>query len=59
MYKLDLPTKIKIYSVQHVAILKPAHKNVKSLIYEMKIYKGQKEDKWNVQKIVNYKKVDE
>ena len=39
-------------------MLKSAHGNVELLIYEMEMYKGQKEDKWDVQKIVNYKKVN-
>ena len=48
IYKLDLPAKIKIYSVQHIAMLKPAHREVKLLMYKMEIYKGQKENEWNV-----------
>jgi len=39
MYKLDLSAKIKIYSIQHIIILKPAYKNVKLLIYKMETYK--------------------
>ena len=57
-YKLDLPAKIKIYPVQHVAILEPAHGNVEPPLYKMEIYRGQKEDKWDVQKIINHKEVD-
>ena len=45
MYKLDLPAKMKIYSVQHITILKPAYKDVKPLLYKMKIYKGQEKNK--------------
>ena len=48
MYKLDLLVKIKIYLVQHIAILKSAYGDVKSPVYEMKMYKGQKEDEWDV-----------
>ena len=59
MYKLDLPTKIKIYPVQHIAMLKPAYRDVKPLVYKIKTYKDQKGDKWDVQKIGNYKEVDE
>ena len=39
-YKLDLPAKMKIYSVQHIAILKPAHRNIKPSVYKMETYKG-------------------
>ena len=53
-YKLDLPVKIKIYLVQHVAILKPAHGNHELPLYEVDMYRGQKKDKWEVQKVVNY-----
>jgi len=42
IYKLDLLAKMKIYSVQHVAILKPAYGDVKSLLYKMETYNGQK-----------------
>ena len=46
IYKLDLPAKIKIYSVQHIAMLKPAYENIKPLLYKMETYKSQKENKW-------------
>jgi len=39
-YKLDLPAKIKIYPVQHIAILEPAHRNIKPLLYEIETYRG-------------------
>ena len=42
IYKLDLPAKMKIYSVQYIAILKPAHKDVKPPMYKKKIYKNKK-----------------
>jgi len=40
IYKLDLLAKITIYLVQHIAMLKPAHKNVKPLLYKIEMYKG-------------------
>ena len=40
IYKLDLLAKIKIYSVQHIAILKPAHRDVEPLLYKIKTYKS-------------------
>ena len=58
MYKLDLPAKMKIYLVQHIAILKPAYRDIEFLLYKMEIYKGQEKDKWDVQKVINYKKVN-
>ena len=57
MYKLDLPAKMKIYLVQHIAMLKPAYGDVKPLLYKMETYRGQEEDEWDVQKVVNYKEV--
>jgi len=45
---LDLPAKMKIYLVQHIAILKPAHRNVELLVYKMETYRGQEEDKWDI-----------
>jgi len=50
---------MKIYPVQHIAMLKPAHGNIKPPVYKMETYRGQKEDKWDIQKIINYKKIDE
>jgi len=58
IYKLDLPVKMKIYLVQHIAMLKPAHKSIKPPVYKMETYRGQEEDKWDIQKIMNYKEVD-
>ena len=50
---------MKIYLVQHIAMLKPAHRDVKFLVYEMEMYKSQKKKtKWDIQKIVNHKKID-
>ena len=56
MFKLNLLEKIKIYLVQYILILKPTQRNVKLIIYKQNIYKGQEEDKWDIQKIINYKK---
>jgi len=36
---------MKIYPIQHIAILKPAYKDVEPLVYKADIYRGQKEDK--------------
>ena len=58
MYKLNLPTKIKIYLVQYIAILEPAYRNVKPLVYKVDIYKGQEEDKQEVLKIISYKDIN-
>jgi len=48
IYKLDLSTKIKIYPVQHIAMLEPAYRNIKPLLYKIETYRGQEEDKWDV-----------
>jgi len=58
MYKLDLPAKIKIYPVQYIAMLEPAHENIKPPVYKMETYRGQEEDEWDVQKVVNHKETD-
>ena len=44
-YKLDLPLKIKIYPVQHIAILKPVYSDIKPLLYKIDTYRGQKINK--------------
>ena len=45
IYRLNLPAKMKIYPIQHIAMLEPAHRNIKLLVYKADIYRGQKEDK--------------
>ena len=52
LYRLDLLLKIKIYLVYYIAILEPVYGNYKLLIYKQDIYKGRKEDKWPVKKIL-------
>ena len=52
IYKLDLPAKMKIYPIQHIAILKPAYGSIEPLLYKIETYRGQEEDKWDVQKVV-------
>ena len=49
---------MKIYPIQHVAMLEPAHGSVKPPVYKADTYRGQKEDKWQVLKIISYKDVD-
>ena len=44
IFKLDLLAKIKIYPIQHIAILKPAYGNIKLLIYEADTYRGREKD---------------
>ena len=58
LYRLDLLLKIKIYLVYYIAILEPVYKNYELLVYKQDIYKGYKEDKWPVKKILQYNKVD-
>jgi len=36
---------MKIYPVQHIAILEPAHRNIEPPVYKMETYRGQEEDK--------------
>jgi len=39
-------------------MLKPVHGNVEPPLYKMETYRGQEEDKWDIQRIVNYKEVN-
>ena len=52
IYRLDLLLKIKIYLVYYIAILELVYKNYKLLVYKKDIYKGYKEDKWLIKKIL-------
>ena len=45
IYRLNLSAKMKIYPVQHIAMLEPVYRNVKLLVYKADIYRGQEEDK--------------
>ena len=58
LYRLDLLLKIKIYLVYYIAILKLVYRNYKLLIYKENIYKGYKEDKQLIKKVLQYNKVD-
>ena len=58
LYRLNLPLKIKIHLVYYIAILKLTYKNYKLLVYKQNIYKGHKEDKQLIKKILQYNKVD-
>jgi len=57
-YRLNLPAKMKIYLVQHIVMLEPAHKDLVLLVYEENTYRGQEEDEWLLKRIINYKKVN-
>jgi len=45
MYRLDLLVKMKIYLVQHIAMLELAHRDLALLVYKEDTYRGQEEDK--------------
>jgi len=36
---------MKIYPIQYIAMLELLHRNIKPLVYEADIYRGQEEDK--------------
>ena len=40
IYRLNLPIKIKIYPIQHIAILEPVYGNIRLLVYKADIYRG-------------------
>jgi len=45
IYRLDLLAKMKIYLVQHIAMLEPVHRDLALLAYKKDTYRGQEEDK--------------
>jgi len=45
IYRLNLLAKIKIYPVQYIIILEPAHRDLALLVYKKDTYKGQEKDK--------------
>ena len=57
-YRLNLLLKIKIHLVYYITILKLVYGNHKLLIYKQDTYKGQKEDKQLIKKVLQYNKVD-
>ena len=52
IYRLDLLLKIKIRPVYYITILKLVYGNYKLLIYKQDMYKGYKENKWLVKKVL-------
>ena len=58
LYRLDLLLKIKIHLVYYITILEPAYRNYELLVYKQDTYKGYKENKWLVKKILQHNKVD-
>jgi len=40
MYRLNLPTKMKIYLVQYIIMLEPVYKDLVLLVYKEDIYRG-------------------
>jgi len=39
-------------------MLELVYRNIKPLVYKADIYRGQKEDKWEVLKIISYKNIN-
>jgi len=58
IYRLDLLVKMKIYLVQHIAMLEPVYRDLAPLVYKEDTYRGWEEDKWLLKKIISYKEVD-
>jgi hypothetical protein len=50
---------MKIYPIQHIVMLEPAHGNTEPPVYEADTYRGQEEDEWQVSKIVNHEDIDD
>jgi len=40
IYRLDLPVKMKIYLVQHIAMLEPVYRDLALLVYKEDTYRG-------------------
>ena len=40
-------------------MLESAYRDIKLLVYEVDMYRGREEDKWQVLKIVSYKDIDD
>jgi len=40
-------------------MLEPVYGNIKLLVYKADMYRGQKEDKWQVLKIISYEDIDD
>ena len=58
IYKLNLLLKIKIHLVYYIAMLKPVYRDAKPLLYKEETYKRKEENKWKIQKVVNYQEGD-
>ena len=57
-YRLDLLLKMKIHLVYYIAILELVYGNYELLVYKQNTYKGYKEDKQPVKKILQHDEVD-